>query len=209
MRRGTARTLLTVIVVLTALAVAVQIFLPPYLADRVEARLEEDGGSAKVSLSAFPAARLLFGDGDRIEIRGGGLRTELESGAQPLSELDGFDEVDVRVTDFRAGPFDADGLDLTRTGKGETYDLRIDASASARDLSSYAASRFGGPLGDLIGAIAGEALPFGGRPIPVAVDARVRSDGGRTRLVSGGGTVAGLPAGPLAEAILGAVIARL
>jgi hypothetical protein len=209
MRRSVARTLLAAAVALVAVAAVVQIFLPAYLAERVERRLEKDGGTARVSLGAFPAPRLLFKDGDRVEIRGSGLRTELDARARPLGDLDGFDEVDVRMTDLHAGPFDAHSVELTRARAGEPYDLRIDASATARDLSSYAASRLGGPLGGLIGSIAGEALPFGGRPLPIEIDAKLESDDGRARVVSGGGSVAGLPTGPLAEAILGGVVAGL
>ena len=37
----------------------------------------------------------------------------------------------------------------------------------------------------------------------------LRSDGGRVVVVSGGGTVAGFPTGPLAELITSAIVVRL
>jgi hypothetical protein len=45
--------------------------------------------------------------------------------------------------------------------------------------------------------------------VPVSIDARVRSDNGRAVVVQADGDVMGLPAGPLAETIAGAVAARL
>ena len=56
--------------VLVVLALVSQFALPPLLEGRVESRLERDGGSADVKLSAFPAARLLFSDGKSLEVEG-------------------------------------------------------------------------------------------------------------------------------------------
>ena len=66
-----------------------------------------------------------------------------------------------------------------------------------------------GELGGALGGLAGEALPFGGTPVPLSLDVRIASDDGRSRVVSGGGTVAGLPVDPIARALASAVVARL
>ena len=50
-------------------AVASQIVLPELGERRVESRLTENGGTAEVKLGAVPAVRLLFGDGERFEVR--------------------------------------------------------------------------------------------------------------------------------------------
>ncbi len=51
--------------VLIALAGASQFVIPPLAEKRIEDRLTDGGGTATASVSAFPAARLFFGDGDR------------------------------------------------------------------------------------------------------------------------------------------------
>ena len=44
---------------------------------RIEDRLTDGGGTADVSLDAFPAARLLFGDGTKLSVTGSGLDLDL------------------------------------------------------------------------------------------------------------------------------------
>src|SRR5919202_5605727 len=61
---------------LAALIVASQLLLPGIAERRGEDRLERHGGTAKVSMSALPAARLLFHDGDSLTVKGRGLRLE-------------------------------------------------------------------------------------------------------------------------------------
>src|SRR4051812_24161155 len=68
-----ARRLLIVALALLALLGISQLVIPPIAEHRVEDRLTAAGGTANVSMSAFPAARLLFGDGSRITITGSGL----------------------------------------------------------------------------------------------------------------------------------------
>ena len=66
------RWLLVVALALLALAAASQLVIPPIAEHRIEDRLTDGGGTADVSLQAFPAARLLFGDGTRLSITGSG-----------------------------------------------------------------------------------------------------------------------------------------
>src|SRR4051794_38950412 len=93
-------------VVLAVLAVISQFALPPYFEHRIEQRLTEHGGSADVQLSAFPALRLLTGHGDKLQILARGLSVDLEQDqVEAFSQLEKFDEVYIRVTRSRAGPF--------------------------------------------------------------------------------------------------------
>ena len=71
--------------------VACQLLLPELAERQVEGRLERDGGSADVSLGAFPAPRLLFGDGDSFEVEGSGVTVDVERRERVLERLDGFD----------------------------------------------------------------------------------------------------------------------
>jgi hypothetical protein len=85
----------------------------------------------------------------------------------------------------------------------------VEASSTGSQLAEYAGSQIGGRFGGLFQRIAPGLVPFGDEPVPVSIDARVRSDNGRAVVVQASGDVAGLPAGPLAETIAGTVAARL
>jgi hypothetical protein len=194
--------------VLVAALVIGQLLLPGYTENRIEDRLTDKGGSATVNVDAFPAARLLFDDGDRIEVRGTGLDLELdEERPQVLEKLDGFEEVRVALDDTRAGPINVRSFELTRTGSAP-YHVVSRAKTSPGALAEYGATRLGLPVGPLLDYVSGK-VPQATRPIPVRLDMSIRSENGRAIVVSGGGTVAGFPTGPLAELITEAIVVRL
>src|SRR3954454_6032053 len=68
MRRFAIRLGIPLLAVLLAVLVILQFALPPFAEHRVENRLTEHGGKADVSLSAFPALRLLFGSGKDLSV---------------------------------------------------------------------------------------------------------------------------------------------
>src|SRR5215213_6389205 len=72
------RTVVVVLAVLAVLIVASQLLLPSIADRRAEDRLERHGGTAEVSMSAFPAVRLLFHDGHKLKVTGTGLRLDLD-----------------------------------------------------------------------------------------------------------------------------------
>jgi hypothetical protein len=193
--------------VLILLAVS-QLVIPPVIEDRIEGRLTEGGGSADVSVSALPAARLLFGDGNRISVSGTDLDLDLEEpGGNVFDELDGFDRVDVDLSDFRAGPFAVSSFELHRTGPSQTYHLVSRGRTTPGDIAAYGAARLGIPGGPLLGFLGGNSLAGGS--IPITLDMELESEDGRIVVVSGGGAVAGYPTGPLAELITSAIVLRL
>jgi len=191
-----------------ALAVASQFVVPPLAEHRIEDRLTDQGGTATVSVAAFPAVRLLFDDGDRLSVSGTGLNLTLQEQADAFDRLDGFDRVDVSLRDFRAGPFAVRSFELARSGSSAPYHLTSSSRATPGDIANYGASRLGLPGGPLLGFLADQALG-GNRTVPVDLDMQLRSDGGRLVVVSGGGSVAGLPTGPLAELITSAIVVQL
>lgn len=196
------------ILVLTVLAVAAQLLVPGIGERQIEDRLTEGGGEADVRLSATPAARLFLGDGDRIEVSGANLDLDLETeDPQVLDRLDGFGEVQVGLEDFRAGPFEVVRFELTRDGEGP-YSVRSTSSTTPADLVDYGAGALGLAGGPLLRFFAGRA-PLGSRPIPIIVDMEMESEDGRIKVVSGSGTVAGYPTGPLAQLITAAIVVRL
>jgi hypothetical protein len=204
------RVLLIAAGVIIAALVLSQLIVPPYLEHRAEKRLTAHGGHATVSIDALPAARLLFDDGDKIQVRGDGLRVDLlNRNGSVLSELDRFDRADVRLTQMTAGPFRVSRLSIARYSFSRPYAFSLQASVTARDLSDYAGSQIAGGIGGFLARIGTDLVPFSSEPIPVHVDAAIRSRGGRPELEHAVGSVAGIPAGPLASAIAAAVADRL
>jgi hypothetical protein len=202
------RRLLIVALVLLALLGISQLVIPLVVEQRIEDRLTNAGGSADVSVSAFPAARLLFGDGSRIAVTGNGLDlTAEQTNHDVFSRLDGFDQVSVNITHFRTGPFTLASFHLTRDGSEAPYHLATRGTTTPGDLASFGTSQLGLPGGPLAGYLSTQVL--GDKPIPINLDMDLQSDGGRIVVVSGGGTVAGLPTGPLAEIITAAVSVQL
>lgn len=206
--REVGKALLIALAVGAGLAIASQLAIPPLAENRIEGRLTDRGGAAEVSLEAFPAARLLFGDGEELSVNGSGLDLPLEQEANVFESLDGFDRVDVSLTDFRAGPFAVADFDLTRTAPSAPYDLVSSSQTTFGALAEYGASQLGLLGGPLLRLFADEA-PGGKRPIPIDLDMELRSHGGRLVVVSGGSTIAGIPTGPLAQLITAAVVVRL
>jgi hypothetical protein len=203
-----ARWLVIAVLVLAAVVGVSQLLIPPVAEHRIENRLTDGGGTADVSLQAFPAARLLFGDGKKLSVTGSGLDLTLQEQSNVFDKLDGFDRVDVSLTQFHAGPFAVASFDLTRPAPSAPYHLVSSSRTTPGDLAQFGAAQLGLPGGPLLRFFADQA-PGGNRPIPINVDMELRSDGGRVVVVSGGGTIAGIPTGPLAELITSTIVVRL
>jgi hypothetical protein len=206
------RALIFAAAAVVVLLLASQLFVPPYLEHRAEKRLAARGGHAQVTIDAVPAVRLLFNDGSKIRVRGDGLHVDLLKGngdGQVFGELDRFDQADVRLTRMSAGPFAVRQVTIARHGSSQPYTLVISASVTARALSSYAGGELGGSLGSLIARLASGLLPLSSEPIPVEVDANIRSRDGHPQIVSVDGSVMGVSAGPFASAIASAIADRL
>ena len=204
------RAVLITAAAIVALLVLSQLLVPPYLEHRAEKRLTAHGGHATVSIDALPAARLLLHDGDEIKVRGEGLHVQLTNRRMNVfRELDRFNRADVRLTRMSAGPFSVSRVAIARSSSSRPYAFSLRASVTARDLSSYAGSQLAGGLGGFLGRLGSDVVPFSSEPIPVRIDAAIRSNGGQPELQNVAGSVAGVPAGPLASAIAAAVADRL
>lgn len=202
---------MTTVIVIAAIAVAAfavsfQLLAPRLAARRVETSLLESGGEASVTIRALPAVRLLWREGDRIEVRGRRITVGMSREGGGLSVLDGFDEVDIALSEFTTGPFEVIEFKLTRRGPG-TYTMRSEALTSGGALLGYGGEQVGYGV-SLLGTVARQA-PLGDRQIPIAVEVELASESEGLRIVSGGGTVAGYPAGPIASMIAAAVARRL
>jgi hypothetical protein len=193
---------------LVSLVLFSQLLLPPYLEHRVANRLKEQGGSAKVDLDAIPAARLLFGHGDRLDIRASGLSLDLRTGRDVFSELDKFGDVSVYVASSRAGPFTVRGFYLERRRDHE-YQLVLQADAAPGDVARYAGEQLAGGFGAALAGLAAGTLTGSQRAIPVNARMVIDTSGPVPRAVRAEGNVAGLPAGPLAQVVANTLLGAL
>lgn len=196
-------------VALVLALIAAQLLIPELGERGIEDRLTEGGGSAEVSLSAIPALRLLFNDGERLEISASDLELEIDERTDTLDRLDGFDAVDVSLTDSRTGPIELDSFTLTRSG-GDPYRLVSSGRTSAQALADFGFGSLGLPGAGFAQMFLDRVLGDGGNAaLPVELDMQLISEDGRLRVVSGGGTIAGFDTGPLAELLTTAIVVRL
>jgi hypothetical protein len=202
-----ARIAIVALAAVVALLAVAQLAVPPWAENRIEDRLTEGGGTAEASVEAFPAAALVFGDGDSLEVTGSGLDLEVDPEEKVFDRLDGFERVDIDLSDFRAGPFDVDTFVLSRDGAG-TYSMQSALTTTGSALLAYGAERLGVPGSSLLPLITGDS-PEANAPIPVDLDMELESDDGRIIVTEGEGEVAGYPAGPLAELITSAIVVQI
>jgi hypothetical protein len=201
------RIAIVALAVVVALLVIAQFVVPPWAEKRIEDRLTEGGGTADASVEAFPAALMIAGDGDSLEVTGSDLDLEVDPEEKVFDRLDGFDSVEIDLTEFQAGPFDVDTFALTRDGSG-TYSMQSELTTTGSALLSYGAERLGVPGSSLLPLITGDN-PEANAPIPVDLDMELESDDGRIIVTGGTGEVAGYPAGPLAELITAAIVVQI
>ena len=208
MRRNHNRILLGVLAVLVVLLATAQLFLPGYAADKIESRLTRNGGEAEATVRSLPAVRLFAGSGDRLSVNATGIELDIETARdKPFERLDGFGDVDLEVRDSRGGPLRIDAMELVRQGSAP-YSFEWHGSFSLTDVAAFGAGQFG-PFGAIAGGIAAGSVPNANRRLPIDVDMELRSEDGRLRVVSGGGTIAGIPTGPLAVLLTNAIAVQL
>ncbi len=205
------KVLLGVAAAVIVILLATQLVLPRVISGEVEKRLTQDGGDAKVSISALPALTLAGSRGRSIEITGSDLRYDLdERKERPFERLDGFARVNVDLRNLDAGAMRLSTFTLTRDERNEPYSLSMRGTSTPRDLAAELGSATGGTLGGLLGGLASGVLPgAGGGSVPLRLDATVGSDHGRPRIEEARATVAGVPAGRLTELVLRSVLDRL
>jgi hypothetical protein len=182
-----------------------QVLIPPLGAKQVEDRLEAGGGTADVTIGAVPALRLLWGDGERIEVAGRDLDLQLDRDLRVFDDLDGFGIVDVKIANSTAGPFDLASFSLTRDGSGP-YHMTTSGETTTADLVDYGFDAVSLPGSSLLDSLLEVFVGPSDEPIPVSLDMQLASDQGVVRVVSGESTVAGVPAGAIGTMITSAIV---
>src|SRR5690606_34903833 len=147
---------------------------------------------------------LLWGSGDSIAVDATGLELDLTDERRVFDNLDRFDDVEIVLAGTAAGPMDLDDFVLTRAGD-EPYFLRASGSASVSDLARFGIDSTGLPGAGVVGSIL-DFTGVAGADIPIELDMQLASDDGRIRVIEGGGTVGGIPTGPLAELLTAAIV---
>ena len=201
------RWVLAAFAVLVIAAVGTQLVIPRTAENQTEDRLTQEGGTAEVTIEAVPAIRLLFNDGDRIAVRAEEVQIPIDDiQGKSFKELDGFNEVDVRLSLSKVGPFFAEEVTIVRGEGDELYTFTFRGSTSASEIGDFALAGLPPLLRSALTALAGRA---GSQELPIRLDVNLRSEQGRARVVGGTGTVAGLPLGGFALGIAGAIISRV
>ena len=197
-------------IVLAALLVASQFALPPFLANQVEDRLTAHGGTADVKLRAFPSLRLLTKHGRELDITASGLSVDLEQDQQDVfQQLDDFRNVDIDVSNSRAGPFTVRRFQVKKDGGGE-YGVLVSGDATAGDVARYAGDKLAGGFGQALAGLAASALGNFDRAVPFNARMHIETaDGQKPRATDVQGQVAGFPAGPLAQIVANALLSGL
>jgi len=155
-----------------AVLVGGQLVFPRLAERRIERQLRDTGEVRRVSVSAFPAFKLLFKRADRIEIEMGDARAGTGRLAKLLRGARGVGELDVRVARLRLGPLLMRDL---RLGKDQAR-LSGEAAVTDADLRAALPSQFAvRPVdsGDGQLVLEGNAGPFSARARLVAQDGAV------------------------------------
>jgi hypothetical protein len=165
---------LGVVVLLAGLA---QLVLPRIAASRIASRIARHGHVESVSVSAWPAVKLLWGEADSVRVRAGALALTSAQAAALLWEGRGAARIDISAAAVEVGPLALSDAVLRKRGES----LEGEALTTQRQ------------------AVA--ALPPG---IAVSLTG---SDGGRVQVrVSGGLFGVGASVGAVAEASQGRLI---
>lgn len=107
-RRMRARSAILLGVCVAVILVVVQLVLPSIAADRLRSSLERNGQDVRVSVSAFPAEELLFGEADSVNVRIGKLVARSQHVGNLLARTANVGSLDARVNQF-----ETNGLTLT------------------------------------------------------------------------------------------------
>jgi protoporphyrinogen oxidase len=108
-----------------------QLVLPPIATHIARSRLAKYGTVQSVSVSAFPAIKLLFGDADSVKVKMAGFRAPQAQLADQLSQAKGLGKVKVAIGDVVSGLVKITNVTMTKDGDQFTASGQI-SEASLR-----------------------------------------------------------------------------
>jgi LmeA-like phospholipid-binding len=138
MRRGVGSQ--TIVKVAAAVAVALivllalaQILLPHLAASRISSRVGRYGHVEHVSVSAWPAVKLLWGDADSVKVTAGRLSMSPTQAAAMMWEGRGVAKMDIAAEEVRVGPLAVTDAKMTKHG------AQLEAQADTTQTAAQAA----------------------------------------------------------------------
>jgi len=113
--------------------VLAQVFLPGIAASRISSRLKRYGSVQSVSVSAWPALKLLWGSADSVKVRALNLRVTPAQTAKLLWEGRGLSSIEMNATRAQEGPLRLRDVRLRKRGSAlsaQALVTQADASAA-------------------------------------------------------------------------------
>jgi len=133
MRRGSGPRRIGLIALLVAggavlLLGLAQLFLPRIAANRISSRLGRYGTVESVSVKAWPAVRLLWGNADSVTVRVRSLKLSPAQTAKLIWEARGFGRIAMSAASVREGPLRLSEVSFRKRGQALTAQARITAA---------------------------------------------------------------------------------
>jgi hypothetical protein len=160
-----------VLAIALVLALA-QIFLPRIAADRISSRLGRYGRVQRVTVTAWPAVKLLWGSADAVKVRALRLSLSPQQAAKLIWDGRRTSSIDLAAANVRLGSLRLREVTLRKRGRtlsAQALTSAADASAALPPGMSVALVRSGGghvqvrASGGLFGVGASVAAVVGGR----------------------------------------------
>ena len=130
------RIMLWLLGALLALLVLAQIFLPRIAVSRIRSRVGRYGSVKSVSVTAWPAVKLLWGNVDSIKVHAGSLAVQPAQAAKLLWESHDVARMDVSVEHVRVGTLALSDAHLSKRNGALTAQAQAGASAVTAALPS-------------------------------------------------------------------------
>lgn len=168
--------------------VLAQLFLPRIAASTISSRVKKYGAVQSVSVTAWPAVKLLWGSADSVSVRAGRLKMTPAQTAKLLWEARDVSELDMTASSAQEGPLQLSDVSFRKRG----------SALSAQALTSEAAVKAALPEGfgvQLLGSEGGAV--------------RVRASGGLFGVGASVDAVAGASEGKLVVHPVGLLIEGL
>lgn len=114
--------------------VVAQLLLPSITAQRLRERLAADGNVQSVSVSAFPAVKLLWGHADEVHVRFASAEATSARIAELLGEAKDVDDLDVSIGSLRDGSLTLRDVTIRKRGPALLGEARLSERALSRAL---------------------------------------------------------------------------
>src|SRR5581483_6516158 len=161
--------------VILVLLVVAQIVLPRVAASRISSRVGRYGHVQHVSVSAFPAIELLWGDADSVQVKAGALNLAPGQAVSVLREGAGVSRIDVSASSVHVGKFALTDAVLRKRGAQVSAHAHATRAAIAASLGPGVGVRLLGSEGGRVRVAATGSL-FG---VGTTVTAVAESDEGQ------------------------------